>query len=881
MADNNNIENKIIIDIEQSSDSKAFGLNNLIHQNEFKAVKECIDARIGNAERFNDRGNEKDFVNYNYGNDTIPILGGRGVGKTSFMLSVLHAYKDDSRVEVLNPIDPTMIGEKGDIFLTLLSIIKKLVGSKIDKNNCDPTEDLNRKRNSWRTCLKSLAAGLPSMDEEKNHVQWQDSEFIMAQGLNTLSSAYNLRDNFDKFLQKSLEILGNEKKVFLVAFDDIDVDFRIGWMVLETLRKYLSLPHIITMVSGDLELFSKSVRKHQWENFGRALLKNEVDRCREQERRSKMEDYDAQVTEMESQYLQKVLKPQWRVDLNSSVDIFDENVCVTVTTAKDGKVKEKSIKNYYDEKLLDLGVYNSIQRTHFRSFLLSLPIRTQIQLLAILREDLSQQKDFSRLSEPFTSDLLAKGIDIISLKYSIGQFNIIMLDFLRKMDLLDRQYPFCTALLDQSANACVFVLSVMFSTYVQNHPELLFDYLIRIGYTRNLIFKMDNSNGQECYDELYRRSTSHGLNMRNLACNMSLYANRNTDIKKSHYRIDRNANIDIDSTSQKIAICTPLFSGVDETIFCSTHALLGNIADVIRIINEKSNDSEHIDITLSRLTHISAFNLNGLENEDDGNDGSNKNTPLIKATKRWVNVILKEKIGITPYLIDTISTTIYSFLQRDKRINNTFISTMAEAMFFQVTCIFEGILSVGIEECGKVANPGFLSKWEDFNLINKKHYGSIIFFVKWMLSCPLLLIYVKKEALERIFDTYSLSDNKTVEERVDGIKTIIEGIENDTRYKEKYLEKEKNEIKKTIEEKRALEDGIKQLKSKKRFLDNLKNKLLAIKLLEQNYAETMGEEFENTFGQIDIRVLEKFPIKLVWHEMPKPSPKNYKNDSRS
>ena len=41
----------------------------------------------------------------------------------------------------------------------------------------------------------------------------------------------------------------------------IDVNFNNGWKVLETIRKYLTSPQIITLLSGDIKLFSKSIRK--------------------------------------------------------------------------------------------------------------------------------------------------------------------------------------------------------------------------------------------------------------------------------------------------------------------------------------------------------------------------------------------------------------------------------------------------------------------------------------------------------------------------------------------------------------------------------------------------------------------------------------------
>ncbi|MCD8079453.1 MAG: hypothetical protein LUF04_03295 [Bacteroides sp.] len=58
-----------------------------------------------------------------------------------------------------------------------------------------------------------------------------------------------------------------------MAFDDVDTDFAKGWPVMETIRKYLTSPQLITILSGDINLYTLLIRKKQWENFGKPLLK--------------------------------------------------------------------------------------------------------------------------------------------------------------------------------------------------------------------------------------------------------------------------------------------------------------------------------------------------------------------------------------------------------------------------------------------------------------------------------------------------------------------------------------------------------------------------------------------------------------------------------
>lgn len=59
----------------------------------------------------------------------------------------------------------------------------------------------------------------------------------------------------------------------MIPFDDIDTDFKKGFEILEVLRKYITSGQIITILTGDLELYSKLVRKANWKCFDDDFLK--------------------------------------------------------------------------------------------------------------------------------------------------------------------------------------------------------------------------------------------------------------------------------------------------------------------------------------------------------------------------------------------------------------------------------------------------------------------------------------------------------------------------------------------------------------------------------------------------------------------------------
>lgn len=225
----------IVINLQNSSNSKAFKESQQIHYYEFKKAVCWIDKSIGRLRPLPEEdafgGGEKLAAERQL--NTISILGSRGSGKTSFLLSLLEKYRANEDIQVLEILDPTLIEEKGHIFLSIISQITDLVSKKLDAGNYHPECAGHTAQEIWRQKLRKLSSGLPSVDgvSRPDESSWQDPDYIMDKGLRAIHAARNLEHNFRKLVDMALRILG--KKAFLLPFDDIDVDFKKGWPVLE------------------------------------------------------------------------------------------------------------------------------------------------------------------------------------------------------------------------------------------------------------------------------------------------------------------------------------------------------------------------------------------------------------------------------------------------------------------------------------------------------------------------------------------------------------------------------------------------------------------------------------------------------------------------
>lgn len=478
---------KIIL--SESHDAKSFKAGSIIHEGEFEKAKSWIDNQLKEAEN----AMKKQGYSQEAQAKTITILGGRGSGKTSFMKSLMAVYQEGGDVELIELIDPTLIEEKGHPFLIILSELDKRVRAKLDQEDASRARRGASREACWEKALKKLAEGLPSLDPiGNNYTQWEDAEYVMDKGLRRVASARALAQSFHELLREALKLLS--KKAFLIALDDIDTDFLRGWPILETLRRYLQTPLLITLLSGDLRMYSKAIRKQQWKNFGKALLKNEG------EEQGRMAEYDALVTDMEGQYLQKVLPSIYRIHLSSLQEKRQrpEGIQgVLVCSSSDEQAPATPIEELYRRHLFEiLGVNNRSLQEPYLAFLLGLPLRSQIRLLASLAEE-QKSHDTTPWLGVLLAELYAREVDVDLVRSTPARLSVEMIQYLQRYQLLDRAYQFQPSLQDTAGNAGLFALSATYAYHSKQAPYLFFEYLIRIGLPYHLDSEGLLSNSKE------------------------------------------------------------------------------------------------------------------------------------------------------------------------------------------------------------------------------------------------------------------------------------------------------------------------------------------------------------------------------------------------
>lgn len=797
-----NIKPAIRVNLSNSSNSKAFGDKEQIHYYEFKKAVCWINQHI---ERIRIEEKERGCVARSKKAterclNTISILGSRGSGKTSFLLSLLHQYRVHPDVQVLDVLDPTLIEEKGHIFLSVISQITDLVDRALDATDCRPECPQYATREVWRHKLKTLSSGLPSVEEAAHYdSSWQDPDYIMDKGLRAVHAARKLEQNFHELVEMSLQILG--KKAYLLSLDDIDVDFKKGWPVLETLRKYLTTSRIITLISGDIDLFSKAIRKQQWKNFGKALLINEA------ENQGKYPEYNDLVTEMEGQYLQKVLKPEYRIHLNTlleQIDTMGLDIRIEYRDEEGHFLSEKSIQEAYQENLALFGIHNLSQSEAFVTYLLSLPLRTQVQFLSQfsnLRSGYAVE-----VTDPFLSDLYEKQVNVDLAKNMPKMLTVVILQLLLNNKVLSEVYQLQPTTSDQSLNSCVTALSLLFAQKVKQNPYLIFDYIIKIGYVRNLhsLLGYEDEKGKTVVS-----STTPSINglcthaqifqdkvLRDVTGNITAYlrgfleykSNRGemvlpvagTMVLKGFYsnaRKDPQGRIDYifgdTVTPQSCIAYIPLsvssYAMKNTTLL--TYSVYGLLATISDLIKEKKNLKE----SLVNFSQIRSYVMPNFEKDiverEVGNAGEEESNKLSlrkyddlslleEMIREWIDLYtLKE---VSPYLLGKIATRFFYALDNMEQANR--FSTLGEAMSRSIFALLNAILLEDVKENYKPSSENTEVTVSNLNLNNIQTSSRIFFYnlgiagqlkgdfslSNWLMSCPLLLFFLPNEEVKSI-----------------------------------------------------------------------------------------------------------------------------------
>lgn len=765
----------ITIKLNNSLCARGFNSEERIHNVAFNRAIKMIDKQISKAEEIVNVAtvNCEDMIR-TY--ETISVLGERGAGKTSFLMSLRDEYKNKENVMLLPLIDPTLFEEKGHLFLLIISLIDIFV------KEVPSTPENKGWIDEYHKFKSDLAQGLPTLDNEGLTYQeptWHEDEYEMERVMESVSAAFNLERNFHCFVFYALKIL--KKKAFLLMFDDIDVDFKKGWMVLETLRKFLTSKQMIIVLSGNMKLYSKNVRKQQWHNFGKELLLNE-----NTEVYGGRDEFYRLVNEIEGQYMQKILKSENRVYLYNLKDNIDLNGNKYQVKLIEGEQNvDKDIKEVYSDIFQKHGVKDSGALSVFISFMMTTSMRTQVHFLY---NSLAEEDNLMSSISAFSSRIYAQNIDI-ELATNVNQFNIILLRYLIKSKLVEEAYQMLPCFESSDRNSALAGFSIIFAKLLSKNAMLPFDYLCRISMTRDNMRHLTYEEGRT--NSVLNYCIAAGLfqtrdlrsivgNVMAFAATKALAVRMDGSISLMGFtltargkgrllesRIDKVMNEAGDK--QKILGYLPfislLYSNKNERLLqYSVYALLANIGQILKSGIERNTA---IDAIKSACLPVS-YQMRDENVINDSSDNMvveevdvefNEDTIGVLADKilAWKRKY-PENMIYGGYLFGRIFTRFYytlsNIIENNKNkplghIFNLFVCSLMNA------CLIE---EMKVNKQGNIAglNVNNISTKNKILIDNIRYYNGlqerqeIIPFTRWMMACPILVPFIDTKDAEAL-----------------------------------------------------------------------------------------------------------------------------------
>ena len=762
------IPKQITICLEESKYAHGFDQENNIHSFNFNRVLSLIDNQVSK------KGGQKSIYSVDHQYNTISIFGNRGTGKTTFILSILQQIqKTYEKAKILKIIDPTQMEEKEHVFLVILSLIDTEVRSKIETHKRNYNSGDCCYEREWNSKLSSLAKGLPTLEglNNKQYENWDDDSYIVERGLKNVKAAYDLEKNFHELTELALKIL--QKEFFVLAFDDIDVDMSKGWPVLETIRKYLTTPKFVVLLSGNPTLYSYNVRLHQW---------NQLKNLKEHEDH----DYKSQVNQLEGQYLLKVLKPENRIQLRTLLDYKRINDTSYMVKQKK-EDKEKNIEKKYIDILNGLGIHKNSTQELFIDYLLGLSIRSQISILSDYNEP-----DIMSQINVYVSRMTAADIDVdLAVKNPV--FTIIsIVEYLKKLNGFAHSYLLIPNTLNHDVNGVLMGLTTIFANQVKQSPWIIFDYMLRVGYTRHLNLQLSTTAFNQI---LSHTGIMQDMSIKNIVLLMAAVGKANNlklpelirleglnfkakkNQEEKENAIDNILKGDNINMTQKVLALLPLFSlgkgqRQNTELYYSVLPLLSTICMIIRSGKDKSSIKGLLsDLSLHRTYPMSSADQ-VVSDAPESNITSNEELSqslgidiedeilddLIIKLIQWRETFIKDNeknptLLLPPYLLGRIMTRFTSALINVSNKENLAELFQQHLILFLNSVMIEEVKEkfdnkVDVNNNNPVGTPQLfydnLGKVTKINEDEKSYLDSLT-FIRCLLSCPLISVFFKEE----------------------------------------------------------------------------------------------------------------------------------------
>lgn len=523
------------------------------------------------------------------------------------------------------------------------------------------------------------------------------------------------------------------------------------------------------------------------------------------------------------------MKTPNRIHLLTIGELINKNIIQIKCFKKENdtiKFENIPIYKHYASQLYLLGLKNKYEIHVIITYLLSLPLRTQIQLLKQFDNIKNENKNMNicNITDPFVSDMYELGIDVEHAKSQHKELCYIVHKFLIKEELLNETYQMLPTSGVAKFNAVLFSLNTLFVAHSKNNPYMFFEYWITIATIRNLLTIMPYRS--ELEKEVSLLPTIEGLAeysfigqnkvFRDICSHISIYIRETlnnkgvetktpwggtlilkglAEIAKKKYedRIDLVFKDEPTLFKRQLAFFPMSIASFphkqQSMVVYSFYTLLGTIIEILKRINianisdENTDTVGEISVLLNELAQvkdyvvpifdktigISSDEISYMNLEEDINDKENM---LAKILNVWIKHYPK---SVPPHLIGKIATrAFYAMRKLDDTVLYSDNQNLGDAMHRRIVIVLNSALVEDVKENLEgtaLSNNNPLEK-DDIFIANLNTINSLnideqkkLTFSMWLLSCPLFLLYLNpiiEQKVKKQIKNSTAKYNKTV-----------------------------------------------------------------------------------------------------------------------
>lgn len=220
-------------------------------------------------------------LNRNY-NNVFSILGGRGSGKTSVLLTIKNKLTNNvktNNLDIMLPlIIPENMGEVSDILGWTICAFENIIADIEEyayrNNRCEREDKFEFYKNCRKNDNNEIRQKYKELIKYYTYVKDEYRQIL----INTYDGFNNYRDKtkevvnaerellnrFEEFIKKIIEVKkelynNEEEPLIYIFFDDIDLTTGRCLEIVNMILKYLSNPNIVIFVAGDYSTFTEAL----------------------------------------------------------------------------------------------------------------------------------------------------------------------------------------------------------------------------------------------------------------------------------------------------------------------------------------------------------------------------------------------------------------------------------------------------------------------------------------------------------------------------------------------------------------------------------------------------------------------------------------------